>query len=655
MNAQEIPSPPAAPRTQTRIPSSRQQRRLKGDLDNIVLKALRKEPSRRYASAEQLAEDIRRHLQGLPVTATPDSLSYRAKKFVQRHRVGVAASALVLAAILGGVFATVRQARIAEANRRRAEARFNDVRKLANSLIFEVHDSIYQLSGATAARKIILQRALEYLDSLSKESGNEPDLLRELATAYERIGALQGDPLDPNLGDIKAAAVSLKKSVDLWESLARINPENPKDQVGLAVAYLDWSDFQSGVVGNISAGMEYTNKAIAILDRVTASDPANFRAIAQDTRAYASLGLLEIGNGAVGSTGAVKQGVSDLQKALDLDHRAIQLRPENPEVLGEEPSLLALLGDAMLKLGQRSAALEHYRRAAERLNSLDATGKRAGESHNAASVNSKIADAYLAEGKFREAIEWFRKGQQGALQLAAKDPNDVEAGQLVITSSGQLGHALVEAGQTAEGLKYLQPTLEKIEAHTPQTPLLKVFEGIDRMWIGEAAERHGRTAEALTEYQKSKEAIASARTAGANDPRTTVYYCSSTDRLAAALLKRGNVADAAKEYEECRGILEPLAQKNPDNPEVLYALAETYTGMGDVSLRMAKDAKQRNAMSAGWKAASDWYQKSLNTWSAVPNPVRISPSFMEVRTPAEVAQKLAECKAQQSGKVSQLN
>src|SRR6478672_6179404 len=78
---------------------SKLNRQLKGDLDNIILRALRKEPERRYASAEQLAEDIRRHLQGLPVTAMPDSLLYRVKKFFQRHQVGVAATTLVLVAL----------------------------------------------------------------------------------------------------------------------------------------------------------------------------------------------------------------------------------------------------------------------------------------------------------------------------------------------------------------------------------------------------------------------------------------------------------------------------------------------------------------------------------------------------------------------------
>jgi hypothetical protein len=273
-------------------------------------------------------------------------------KFVRRHLVGVAAVALILVAIAGGIIATARQARIAEANRRRAEARFKDVRKLANSLIFEVHDSIADLAGATAARKLILQRALEYLDSLSRESGNEPDLMRELATAYERVGALQGDPLDPNLGDIKGAAISLKKAMELRESLGRLNPKSDKDQIELAVAYLDMSDFQSGVAGNIAAGLDYTNRAVSILDHETEADPSNFRVIAQDTRAYTNLGFLHVGNGATGSIGTVKEGVDGLQRALQLDHRALQINPNSFPVRGQESVILLLLGDA--SLGGRS-------------------------------------------------------------------------------------------------------------------------------------------------------------------------------------------------------------------------------------------------------------------------------------------------------------
>ena len=634
---------------------TRQQRRLKGDLDNIVLKALRKEPSRRYGSVEQLVEDIRRHLQELPVTASPDSVSYRVGKFVRRHAVGVAGVALILVAVAGGIIATARQARIADANRRRAEARFNDVRKLANSLIFEVHDSIADLSGATAARKLILQRALEYLDSLSKESGNEPDLMRELATAYERIGALQGDPLDPNLGDIKGAAINLKKSVELREALTRLNPTNHKDQVELAVAYLDSADFQSGVMGNIASGLDYNNRAIAILDRVRVAEPGNFRVLAQDTRAYTNLGFLHVGNGATGSIGTVKEGVDGLQKALELDHSALQINPNSLPLRSQESVIILLLGDATLKLGDRRAALEYYRRGAALFRVVDPKGTRANVALNAAVTDGKIADIYLADRRIGDAIAGYRKSREAVLRQAAADPSNQTVKQLIITSSGQLGHALVEGGRIDDGLKYLHETLERIDAEPPLTPLYKIYQSIAHGWVGEGLERRGKNADALTEYEEGKEAITSARAAGANDLRSQVYYCASTDRLAEALLKSGNPKEARKQFEECRGILEPLLQANPDNEEVLYALAETYTGEGDVSVRLAKGTQQNAANNPDWNAASEWYQKSLNTWSRVRNPAWISTSMIEVRLPAEVSQKLAECKAQRSTKVAMLN
>ncbi len=197
-NGGNLPSP-------VKRPAGRLHRRLNGDLDTIVLHALRKEPERRYASVEQFAEDIRRHLEGLPVTASRGSWRYRAGKFAIRHKLGVAATTVILLAVLGAVTATVREARIAAANQRRAEQRFNDVRKLAGSLMFEIHDSIAGLPGATPARKLIVQRSLEYLDSLSHEAAGDVSLQRELANAYERIGLVQGDPNGSNLGDIDGA------------------------------------------------------------------------------------------------------------------------------------------------------------------------------------------------------------------------------------------------------------------------------------------------------------------------------------------------------------------------------------------------------------------------------------------------------------------
>jgi len=117
-----------------------------------VLRALHKDPARRYASVQELSDDVRRHLEGRPVRARADTLGYRAGKFVRRNRVAVAAATLVMLVLVAGILATVREQRIAEAHRARAEARFADVRRLANEFLFEFEEAIHDLPGATPAR-----------------------------------------------------------------------------------------------------------------------------------------------------------------------------------------------------------------------------------------------------------------------------------------------------------------------------------------------------------------------------------------------------------------------------------------------------------------------------------------------------------------------
>jgi len=117
-------------------------RRLGGDLDNIVMKALRKDPRERYSSTDQFSEDIRRHLERLPVVARESTVAYRFRKYIARNKLRVAVAAVVFVSLLTGMALTLREARI-------AQRRFNDIRTIANSLLFEIHDSIHDLPGSS--------------------------------------------------------------------------------------------------------------------------------------------------------------------------------------------------------------------------------------------------------------------------------------------------------------------------------------------------------------------------------------------------------------------------------------------------------------------------------------------------------------------------
>jgi serine/threonine protein kinase len=169
---------------------------LRGDIDNIVLMALRKEPARRYASANELQEDIQRHLENIPVHARNDSAWYRTTKFVARHKAWVAASVLVMLAMMTGLIVTLHEARVARTERARAERRFNDVRKLAKSLMFEVR--FHRGFAGTLPAKLLVNRALEYLDSLSQEASGDAGLQRRwppLMTGWETFWGTRAQPI----------------------------------------------------------------------------------------------------------------------------------------------------------------------------------------------------------------------------------------------------------------------------------------------------------------------------------------------------------------------------------------------------------------------------------------------------------------------------
>jgi non-specific serine/threonine protein kinase/serine/threonine-protein kinase len=161
---------------------------------------------------------------------------------VRRHKAGVLAVALIALAVPGGVVATLREARVAVQERARADRRFNDVRRLATSFLFEFDDAIRDLPGSTPARSLVVKRALEYLDGLAAEARGDRSLPMEIASAYSRVGDVQGDPMFPNLGDTKGALESSRKALAILETLYRAEPQNQQVSLALASTHQEISD-----------------------------------------------------------------------------------------------------------------------------------------------------------------------------------------------------------------------------------------------------------------------------------------------------------------------------------------------------------------------------------------------------------------------------
>jgi serine/threonine-protein kinase len=158
-------------------------RRLRGDLDRIALMALQKEPERRYPSAEALANDIHRHLAGLPVAARGDAFAYRARKFLRRHTVGVVAAALVLLSLLGGLFAATWQARRAQREASKAAA----VKDFLGSL-FSASDPSEARGRERTARDLLDEGARRIETDLQDQPEVQSEVTRLIANVYHQLG-----------------------------------------------------------------------------------------------------------------------------------------------------------------------------------------------------------------------------------------------------------------------------------------------------------------------------------------------------------------------------------------------------------------------------------------------------------------------------------
>ncbi len=206
---------------------------LGADLDTVLRKALAKEPERRYQTVQEFAEDLRRHLDGRPVLARGDSFSYRAGKFLRRHRLGAAAAAAVTVSLAAGAGLALWQAARARASEEVARKRFEEVRSLAKTVLFELHDEIEPLPGSTKARATLVSTALHYLDALAAEAGSDPALARDVAAGYARLGRVQGGR-NASLGDREGALRSHRAAIGLLEPLASAPAAADADRDALA-------------------------------------------------------------------------------------------------------------------------------------------------------------------------------------------------------------------------------------------------------------------------------------------------------------------------------------------------------------------------------------------------------------------------------------
>lgn len=542
------------PQSQIRHPQ------LKGDLDNIVLKALRKEPERRYSSAENLAEDIRRHQAGLPVTARPNTFAYRAEKFIKRNKVAVIAASLISLAIIGGIIATLWQARVAQAERAKAEKRFGDVRKLANSYLFDVFPEVEDLEGSLKAREKILKTAFEYLDSLSNEAEGDLELQGELATAYEKIGEVQGAVNITNMGDINGALESYKKAQKLREAAFAAAPKNPEIKEALAKNYQVYAQTIQWNIDTASAA-EYFDKAIKLRRELVAENPdsVTFRnRLAVLISDSAAIPLFNVEN---------EKAAQKLDESATILKEILKTTPDHFYSQKAYPRILRADSHLKSNIGDFDGALEDIEQSVVLTDELMKSKPQDASLKRTAWLNDfAVCQVYAARRDGKKIVESCLKTVDFNLETLETEPDEAFALYDLATSYYEVARGYRLSGEANRSIEYAQKALEimtKLDKLAPGTNDYQRVLGNIEADIADSQMMLDQPEKALENLQKAQSKL---EKVVATDNSVTAYQAELANvyrSLAKATNKTGEKAKALEFVDKAIAIAAKLkAQDN---------------------------------------------------------------------------------------------
>jgi tetratricopeptide (TPR) repeat protein len=568
-------------------------RLLRGDLDTIVAKALKKNPRERYASVTAMSEDLGRYIKHEPIAARPDTITYRAAKFARRNRTAVALATLAFVASVAGLVGTMMQARTANRERIVAQRRFNDVRQLSNKL-FDIDARVRRLPGSADTRQFIVDTSLDYLRRLAEDVHDDPDLALELGTAYMRVGRVQGVPININLGQAENAEQNLRIAERLIASVLEAQPANRMaflraaqvshdrmvlaeyrrpDTEALPLAYESekWLEkyLSTGTVDEVEknqvvvVGINVANWYI----RKERTD-VGLRLIRRTIEIAKATNQPDQAGAAQNVVAGALRRVGDLEEALAAIREGLALRdpnaPPGSSYTVTLAALAAILGeDDAVSLGRSQEAVEYFERALTiNANFVKQDPSDAQSRFRVADFGTKLA-GILRHSDPRRAIAVYSE----ALRALAEIKNNPRARRNEVTALAGSTYPLMEIGSTAEARKRLDAAFSGLSE-------LKLYPA-EQVELGSEADK---TVRALAEFE-----------AGTGDVRRGIEI-----------------------YEELLAKIMASNPKPESNLEDANDLSNIYRALARLYRRMGRPARASGVESRRLELWQHWNRKLPN-------------------------------------------
>ena len=383
-----------------------------GDLDCIIRKALAKDPDHRYLSVEQLAGDLRRFLECRPVHARPASWSYRVARFLARNKAIAAVGAALVFSVAAGLAGFYWQAHRAEQQRRVAERRFEEARRLIHMVIHEIQPQLASINGTVRLRQSLIERTLAYLDALDKDAAGNPALMRELIEAYIQLAQVSADAGMANAGDQQRASHILQKADALARALLQKDPSG---------------------VQSLTTAIHYFRQAARNASFLGASHVATASAARASSLAES---LVRAAPGNTAAQGELASSLMTQAAMMAAPARAVPLYLKSLAIWQRELSL------------QPSDELRH----------------------NVALVYKNLSASFMGQGDYRRALDYARQALSLDEQLLAKTPASPDAQMAVAFDIGAVGwacYSLHDYPQAAGCMRRNVALREKVAAANP--------------------------------------------------------------------------------------------------------------------------------------------------------------------------------------------
>ncbi len=631
-------------------------------LEAVCLKAMSRDPAARYATAQALAEDLERWLAGDPVSAWPEPVIVRARRWVKRHPtlvVSTAATVLISLVSLAAIASVVGQsnrtlatknieleqsnqreqeasslaqenARKAQENATKAEQNAAVAReqsqlalKSLQSVIFDIQRKLKNVPGAGDLQRSLLQTALARLQEVSDQFAsrgaidrNTMTALYDLGDVFLRIGSesrtgfqpvhsgkdgLETRPTDD--GPLASARKVYQQAFDIAQKLAAADPSDARAQRDLFISYNKLGDLQLQS-GRVTEALGSYQKGLEISQKLAAADPSDAQAQRDLSISYQRLGSVQL------QSGQVTEARGSYQKFLENSQKLAAADPSDVQAQRDLSGSYSMLGDVQRRSGEVTEARGSYQKG------LEINQKLAAADPSDARVQRDLSASYmllgsvqLQSGQVTEARGSYQKGLEITQKLAAADPSDAQLQGVLAGLYDFLGTVQLQSGQVTEARGSYQKLLkisQKLAAADPSNALAQRALSISYCKLGDVQRQSGEVTEAREWYQKFLEISQKLAAADPSNARAQRELSVSYISLGDVQLQSGQVTQALESYQKTLEISQKLAAADPSDSQAQRDLFSSYSRLGNVQLESGQVTEALESSQKSLEISQKW-------------------------------------------------